>query len=92
MFELARTVTVSQVVEDVKKSSSKWLKTQPGVSGAFAWQGGYGIFSVSRSSVDVVRAYIANQPEHHRKQSFQDELRALFTKHQIAFDERYVWD
>jgi REP element-mobilizing transposase RayT len=92
LFELARTVTVSQVVEDVKKSSSKWMKTQPGVSGTFAWQSGYGVFSVSQSSVDVVRAYIANQREHHRNQSFQDELRALFTKHQIAFDERYVWD
>ena len=92
LFELARTVAVSQVVEDVKKSSSKWIKTQPGISAAFAWQSGYGIFSVSQSNVEAVRAYIANQREHHRKQSFQDELRALFTKHQIAFDERYVWD
>ncbi len=92
LFELARTATVSQVVEDVKKSSSKWMKTQPEVSGAFAWQSGYGVFSVSQSNVDAVRAYLANQREHHRKQSFQDELRALFTKHQIVFDERYVWD
>ena len=68
------------------------MKTQPEVSGAFAWQSGYGVFSVSQSNVDAVRAYLANQREHHRKQSFQDELRALFTKHQIVFDERYVWD
>ena len=92
LFELARTVTVSQVVEDVKKSSSKWMKTQPGVSGGFAWQSGYGVFSVSQSNVQTVRAYIANQKEHHRKQTFQEELRALFAKHQIAIDERYVWD
>jgi REP element-mobilizing transposase RayT len=92
LFELARTVSVSQVVEEVKKSSSKWIKTQAGVSAGFAWQSGYGAFSVSQSNVEGVRAYIATQREHHRKQSFQEELRALLAKHQIAFDERYVWD
>ena len=92
LFELARTVTVSQVVEDVKKSSSKWIKTQAGISAGFAWQGGYGVFSVSQSNVEAVGAYIASQREYHRTQSFQDELRALFARHEIAFDERYVWD
>ena len=92
LFELARTVTVSQVVEDVKKSSSKWVKTQPGVDEGFAWQSGYGVFSVSASNVPTVREYVANQREHHRTRSFQDELRALFEKHGVQYDERYVWD
>ena len=92
LFELARTVPVSQVVEDVKKSSSKWLKSQPGVGAGFAWQNGYGVFSVSVSNVAAVRDYVANQREHHRTRSFQEELRALLDKHGIQYDERYVWD
>ena len=92
LFELARTVTVSQVVEDVKKSSSKWLKTQPGMDSGFAWQSGYGVFSVSVSNVPSVREYVANQRKHHRTRSFQEELRVLLEKHEIQYDERYVWD
>jgi hypothetical protein len=59
---------------------------------SFAWQNGYGVFSVSQSNVDVVRSYIENQADHHRKVSFQDELRAFLEKHRVAFDEQYVWD
>ena len=88
LFELARTVTVSQVVEEVEKSSSKWLKTQPGMDGGFAWQGGYGVFSVSVSSVPSVREYVANPGDHHRTRSFQEELRVLLEKHGIQYDER----
>jgi len=92
LFDLARTVPISQVVEDVKKSSSKWIKTQgPGFAG-FAWQSGYGAFAVSESNVPTVRDYIANQREHHRKKSFQEEYRQFLERHRIAFDERYVWD
>ena len=58
----------------------------------FYWQNGYGAFSVSMSNVDPVRGYIANQEEHHRRTSYQDELRALLRRHEIEFDERYVWD
>jgi REP element-mobilizing transposase RayT len=90
LFELARTVAVSQVVEDVKKSSSKWLKTQHGMDGGFAWQNGYGVFSVSVSNAPSVREYAANQREHHRTRSFQEEFRALLEKHEIKHDERYV--
>ncbi len=92
LFELARTVPVSHVVEEVKRSSSKWLKTQPGVEPGFAWQSGYGVFSVSASNMPAVRDYVAMQREHHRKRSFQDELRALLQKHGVEYDERYVWD
>jgi REP element-mobilizing transposase RayT len=92
LFELARTVSVSKAVEDVKKSSSKWIKTQGQEFGRFAWQAGFGAFSVSESNVEIVRNYIANQREHHRVKSFQEEFRAILERHRIAFNERYVWD
>jgi len=92
LFELARTVAVSAAVEDVKKASSKWIKTQGSEFAGFAWQAGYGAFAVSESKVSAVREYIANQREHHRAKSFQEEYRAFLERHGIAFDERYVWD
>ena len=92
LFELGRTVAVSRAVEEVKKASSKWLKTQGAEFAGFAWQAGYGAFAVSESNVAVVREYIANQREHHRKKPFQEEYRAFLQRHRVAFDERYVWD
>jgi putative transposase len=92
LFDLGRTVTVAKAVEDVKKSSSKWIKTQGDAFAGFAWQAGYGAFSVSESNVEAVRQYIANQKEHHSKKSFQDEYRAFLTKHKVTYDERYIWD
>ncbi len=92
LFNMGRTVTLAQVVEDVKKSSSKWIKTQgPGLA-RFAWQAGYGAFSVSESNVPKVANYIRNQEQHHRVKTFQEEYREFLKKHQMAFDERYVWD
>ena len=85
-------VTLSKAVEELKKSSSKWLKTQSTPLSSFSWQAGYGAFSVSESNVPAVETYIAKQAEHHRKLSFQDELRALLTKHKMSFDEQYLWD
>jgi REP element-mobilizing transposase RayT len=70
LFELARTITVSQAVEDVKKFSSKWIKTQGPEFTEFAWQAGYGAFAVSESNIQQVRDYIADQKEHHREKSF----------------------
>jgi len=58
----------------------------------FAWQAGYGVFSVSASKIDIVRDYVAAQEEHHRKLSFQDEFRTLLRKHGMEWDERHVWD
>jgi len=92
LFELARTVSVANAVEEVKTSSSKWIKTQGNELAAFAWQAGYGAFAVSESNIAVVREYIANQQEHHRKKSFQEEYRLFLERHNVAFDERYVWD
>lgn len=92
LFELGRTVAVSKAVEEVKKASSKWLKTQGTEFAHFAWQAGYGAFAVSASNVPAVRKYIAEQRAHHQKKPFQEEYRAFLERHDIPFDERYVWD
>ena len=92
LCELSRTITIAKLVEEVKKSSSKWIKTQGEALSKFAWQAGYGAFAVSRSNCDEVRQYIANQREHHRRMSFQEEFRLFLRRHGIQFDERYVWD
>lgn len=92
LFKMGRSVSLAQVVEDVKKSSSKWIKTQGSEWTRFAWQAGYGAFSVSESNVPKVAHYIRHQEEHHRVKTFQEEFREFLAKHQIPFDERYVWD
>jgi REP element-mobilizing transposase RayT len=89
---LARTGTASEMVKEVKRGSSLWLKAKgPGLHD-FAWQNGYGIFSIGHSQVEQLKKYIANQEDHHRKVSFQDELRQFLRRYEIEFDERYVWD
>jgi REP element-mobilizing transposase RayT len=89
---LARTCDAASMVKEVKRGSSVWLKGKaPGLED-FAWQGGYGIFSVGFSQVKAVREYIAGQEEHHRKASFQDEFRQLLRRYEIEFDDRFVWD
>jgi len=92
LSNLSRSVALSKLVEEIKRQSSKWMKEQGQEFQDFYWQGGYGVFSVSQSNVEVVRAYVASQEEHHRKVSFQDEFRVLCQKHSIALDERYGWD
>jgi putative transposase len=92
LFALARTWAVADMVEEVKKRSSKWIKTNGDGFSQFYWQAGYGAFSVSQSQVEQVRRYIANQKAHHRQRTFQDEYRALLNKHGVEFDEQYVWD
>jgi REP element-mobilizing transposase RayT len=92
LFNLNRTTTLANVVEEVKKSSSKWMKPKRADLAFFSWQAGYGAFSVSESNVPKVANYIRNQEEHHRKTSFQDEFREFLRRHRIEFDERYLWD
>jgi putative transposase len=89
---LARTATLSEVVANVKRGSTTWLKSHGGAYSEFHWQAGYGAFSVSQSALVEVRAYIRNQREHHRRLSFQDEFRAFLRRHGVAFDEAFVWD
>lgn len=92
LFDLSRTVTIADAVEEAQKSSSKWIKTQSTSLSNFAWQAGYGAFGVGESNVDSARAYIANQREHHKRVSFQDEYRAFMKRAGLDFDERYGWD
>jgi hypothetical protein len=79
-------------VKELKRVSSRWLKEQNALMAGFAWQGGYGVFSVSPSALEDVEAYIRNQEKHHRKVTFQDEFRKFLRKHRVEWDERYVWD
>ena len=92
LLQLSRTMSIAKLIEAMKVESSSWLKRQAPALADFHWQAGYGAFSVSQSNVGQVKSYIANQDEHHRRMSFQDELRALFKRHEVEFDERYVWD
>ena len=92
LLDLARTLSVSKAVEGLKVATSRWIKAKGDAYAAFAWQSGYAAFAVSVSNIDAVRGYIARQREHHHQLSFQDECRALFRRHGVPFDERYVWD
>ena len=89
---LSRNYSLKKVIEEVKKDPSKWIKTKGKEYKDFYWQAGYGVFSVSESKVDEVRQYIANQEEHHKKMTFQDEFRKIRERHGVPIDERYVWD
>ena len=88
----ARTISLADWVRKLKTGSSSWIKQrEPGLS-QFAWQAGYGAFSVDVAGTDQVRAYIRDQEEHHRRWSFQDEFRRLLAEHELEWDEKYVWD
>ena len=90
LFRLSKNVALAKVIEEVKKNSSKWLKTQ-GV-GEFKWQIGYGAFSVSSSKVEVVKRYIANQKEHHNKKTYKEEIEEFIREYDvIEYDEEYFW-
>jgi putative transposase len=89
---LPRTISQSQLVEGIKKTSSKWMKAFDAQYRGFSWQRGYGAFSVSPSQFNAVVRYVATQQEHHRAWTFQDEYRELLRKHGVDFDERYIWD
>lgn len=91
LARFGRSVTQAEWVKELKRVSNLWLKETGGLAN-FEWQGGYSDFSVSQSNLGKVKRYIANQDEHHRKLSYQDEVRALLTKHQMDWDERYIWD
>jgi len=92
LFSLSKNYALSKTVEEVKKASSKWMKTEGTGNKEFYWQLGYAAFSVSQSNVNEVTKYIENQEDHHRKMTFQDELRLLFKRHGVEYDEKYVWD
>jgi putative transposase len=92
LFVLPPTQSLSGVVGQAKKSATEWLRRQGPKYSGFSWQNGYGAFSVSQSGVERVREYIRNQRAHHRRVSFQDELRTWLRRYDMDFDERYLWD
>jgi REP element-mobilizing transposase RayT len=92
LVSLSREAPVADVVRTIKANSSRWIhETFPNYH-HFAWQSGYGAFAVSFSHLGAVKAYLANQAEHHKKRTFQEEFLAFLQRHQLAFDERYLWD
>ncbi len=82
---------LSKVVQTLKAYSSKWINEEGLTKSRFAWQDGYGGFSVSQSNADAVVDYIHNQPEHHRNHSFEDEFRSLLLRHGVKTDERFTF-
>ena len=88
---LPKTLALSKLVEELKKSSSKWMKTQGAWYRNFAWQSGYGAFSISQSNISVLIKYIRNQQKHHEKITFQDEYRLFLERYRVSFNEKYAW-
>ena len=92
LVSMGRETSVTELVRLMKSNSSGWVHEKHPSLELFAWQAGYAALSVSYSQLKRVKAYIRDQAKHHRKVSFQDELRALLRKHEIEWDERYIWD
>lgn len=89
---LSKKITQIKLLEEIKRKSSKWIKTKNEEFQNFYWQNGYGIFSINPTEIDLVVKYIEKQKEHHKKKTFQDEFRAFLKKYKIDYDEKYVWD
>lgn len=89
LVSLGKMIDISELIGDIKRSSSKWMKQH---CKDFYWQEGYGAFSIGQSQVEDVVGYIRRQKEHHVKSDFKDEFRALLEKYNVEYDERYVWD
>ena len=85
-------IDVSELIGDIKRDSSSWIKQQDPRFAQFYWQRGYGAFSIGESQVPRVSRYIRDQKEHHRTQTYQDEFRELCRRYGLAIDERYCWD
>jgi putative transposase len=92
LVALPATLSVADAMRVLKTNSSRWVHQEWPRLRAFAWQTGYGAFSVSRSNAEDVERYIARQEEHHRTVTFQEEFVAFLKRHGIAYDERYVWE
>jgi len=91
LCRFSKTIEVADLIRELKRDSSKWIKEQDRQLIDFHWQSGYGAFSVSPSHMEALKDYIANQDEHHQKESFQDEFGRLCRKYSVEIDERFVW-
>ena len=92
LVSLPKKIDIPELIGDMKRDSSSWIKKQDSIFSNFYWQKGYGAFSIGQSQVETVSGYIKRQKEHHKKQDFKDEYRALLNKYEVDFDEKYVWD
>jgi len=90
LAKLKPAISVADMLKLIKANSSKWINDEKVLGKGFAWQVGYAAFSVSESQVEAVRRYIRNQEEHHRKQSFQEELIALLQRHGVEYNLQYL--
>ena len=91
LASLGRTLAVADAVRLIKSNSSGWIHDELALAD-FRWQDGYGAFAVSYSNIDQVKSYLANQEQHHRRVSFQEEFLEFLRRHDVPWDERYVWD
>jgi REP element-mobilizing transposase RayT len=87
----SKNIALAFLLEEMKKSSSKWIKQQDTSLRSCSWQDGYGAFTIGQSNVAALKRYIEMQKSHHRRKSFKDELRALLKKYDVKYDERYIW-
>lgn len=92
LAKLGPTIAISDVLRKLKANSSKWINERADVTQKFEWQSGYAAFSVSESQMPAVANYIANQAEHHRKKTFEEEFLVILKKHNIDFDIQYVFE
>jgi REP element-mobilizing transposase RayT len=86
-----REISQAELVKEIKRVSSRWLKSQGAALKDFEWQGGYAIFSVSSSNLDRARNYVVNQESHHRRFDYQSELRTLLRRHGLEWNEKFLW-
>jgi REP element-mobilizing transposase RayT len=92
LASLSKQVTIADTLRDIKANSSAWIHRTYSQLSTFAWQVGYAAFTVSYSGLDDVAKYIANQAEHHRTKTFQEEFIEFLKRHNLAYDERYLWE
>ena len=88
---MSKNISLADLTEDLKRNSSRWIKTKADKYKNFAWQGGYGGFSVSQYKADVVKQYIENQKEHHKTVSFKEEYIRFLKEYDIDYNEDYLW-
>ncbi|GAB5439883.1 MAG: IS200/IS605 family transposase [Fuerstiella sp.] len=92
LVQLSPAISVSDAIRDIKSNSSKWIRDQSEVPDSFAWQKGYGAFTVSCSNIEVVRDYIKRQPDHHRQKTFEQEYIRLLRAHEITFQPEHLFE
>jgi putative transposase len=92
LLHLGKTIPISKLISEMKSSSSRWIKTKGDHYRDFAWQGGYGGFSVSRPNLEGAKKYLASQKEHHKTVTFKEEFLTMLQRSQIPYDEKYLWD